>query len=280
LNAPIDQKVAWDLVRAVPPVEASGRWDASRPLTDAAREILDLYLPLQVPARLVIAQMGQSLDGRIATESGHSQFVTGPADIRRLHRVRALVDAVVVGAETVAVDDPRLTVRECSGDDPVRVILDPDGRVDPCSEIFAPGTGRTVAVRRARDGGTPGLSVPAGAGVDPAGRTGPGATGSAVDELIELPVTGPRGFDPQAVLAALEEQGIQRVLVEGGGITVSRFLQAGALDRLHITVAPVLFGSGRPALTLDPIETIDQALRPRCRVFALGDDLLYDLELR
>jgi riboflavin biosynthesis pyrimidine reductase len=70
------------------------------------------------------------------------------------------------------------------------------------------------------------------------------------------------------------------VLVEGGGITVSRFLAAGVVDRLHVTVAPLLIGSGRPALTLEPIDTLRQALRPRCRHFHLGDDILFDLDLR
>ena len=69
---------------------------------DAARDLIDLYLPLQISPDLVIGQIGQSLDGRIATADGHSHYVTGPADIRRLHRLRALVDAVVVGAGTGA----------------------------------------------------------------------------------------------------------------------------------------------------------------------------------
>ena len=113
VSTPIDGRTAWNLVRAVPPgltgqdssvrvhddhrsdvwlqVHRSGRWEASTPVTDDARDVLALYLPLQVQADLVVAQIGQSLDGRIATESGHSQYVTGPADIRRLHRLRALV---------------------------------------------------------------------------------------------------------------------------------------------------------------------------------------------
>ena len=69
------------------------------------------------------------------------------------------------------------------------------------------------------------------------------------------------------------------ILVEGGGVTVSRFLEAGLLDRLHLTVAPILMGSGRRGITLPPIETLDQALRPPCRHFSLGDDLLFDMDL-
>ena len=81
-------------------------------------------------------------------------------------------------------------------------------------------------------------------------------------------------------MGALRAEGLGRILVEGGGLTVSRFLQAGALDRLHLTVAPLLIGSGRPSLTLDPIATLDQALRPPCRHFRLGADILFDLDLR
>ena len=82
------------------------------------------------------------------------------------------------------------------------------------------------------------------------------------------------------VLEALRARGLRRILVEGGGVTVSRFLQAGALTRLHVTVAPMLIGSGRHALTLPPIASLDQALRPRCHLFHLGDDVLFDLDLR
>ena len=139
MSSPLDEQTAWNLVRAVPlalagqdsarvrhdsrpdvwlQVHASGRWETSAELTHEAHDVLELYVPLQLRADLVIAQLGQSLDGRIATESGHSHYVTGQADIRRLHRLRALVDAVVVGASTVAADNPRLTVRQVEGENP------------------------------------------------------------------------------------------------------------------------------------------------------------------
>jgi riboflavin biosynthesis pyrimidine reductase len=88
------------------------------------------------------------------------------------------------------------------------------------------------------------------------------------------------GFDPRLVLDVLRSLGYRRVLVEGGGVTVSRFLHAGVVDRLHVTVAPMLIGSGRPALTLPPIDSLELALRPGCRFFRLGDDMLFDLDLR
>ncbi len=280
MSTPIDEHTAWQLVRAVRPsltgeagptrihhhprqkvwlqVHPSGTWEASGPFTPEAHDVFELYLPLQLRPDLIIAQWGQSLDGRIATQSGHSHYVTGPADIHRLHRLRALVDAVVVGCGTVSADNPRLTVRLAEGTNPARVILDPEGRLDRGHHVFTDGAARTLVIHRAA----------------------PGVERSSVSgDVVSMPMAGADGFDPRMVMQVLREQGYRRVLVEGGGITVSRFLKAGVVDRLHVTVAPLLIGSGRPSLTLEPIESLDQALRPVCRHFRLGDDILFDLDL-
>ena len=254
-------------------VYPSGAWETTAALTGEARQVLDLYLPLQLRPDLVIAQAGQSLDGRIATASGHSHYVTGNEDIRRLHRLRALVDAVIVGAGTVAADDPRLTVREAAGENPVRVVIDPNDRLDRSRRVFCDGAAPTVVVRR-RPGGRPGTPPAVPCADVPETPTPRGET------VIDLPA-GPSGaIDPVAVLAALREHGYRRFLIEGGGVTVSRFLDAGTVDRLHVAVAPLIIGSGRPAFTLAPIAALDEAIRPACRVFRLGDDVLFDLDLR
>ncbi|AGA33459.1 Diaminohydroxyphosphoribosylaminopyrimidine deaminase / 5-amino-6-(5-phosphoribosylamino)uracil reductase [Thioalkalivibrio nitratireducens DSM 14787] len=219
-----------------------------------------IYLPLASCETLAIAQLGQTLDGYIATRTGHSRYVTGPEDIRHLHRLRALVDAVVVGAGTIAADDPLLTVRKVVGPSPVRVILDPSGRVDPRARVFRNAEARTLWLRSARRA----PSVPAPPSV----------------ETVALEEREEDGFAPADILRLLAERGLPRVLIEGGGITVSRFLAAGVLDRLHVTVAPVVLGSGRASLTLPPVDRLDQALRPRCRYFPLGNDMLFDLDLR
>ncbi|EPC02679.1 hypothetical protein L861_10060 [Litchfieldella anticariensis FP35 = DSM 16096] len=240
-------------------VERGGIWHAEAPLPDEARDLLDCLLPLVAhDAPLAIAQLGQSLDGRIATVSGHSQYVNGLAGRVHLHRLRALVDAVVVGAGTVIADNPKLSVRHVNGHQPQRVVIDPSGRVPAASHVFQVAEAPTLHV--------------IGEGVLPSGPMGKHVTRLTMTQTEN-------GIEPHAILERLARLGLKRVLIEGGGKTVSRFLEAGALQRLHLLVAPLLIGSGRPGLELPPILTLDQALRPAWRHFDCGDDILFDLDL-
>jgi riboflavin biosynthesis pyrimidine reductase len=82
------------------------------------------------------------------------------------------------------------------------------------------------------------------------------------------------------LLRALRERGCRRIFVEGGGVTVSAFLEADLLDRLHMAIAPLIIGDGRPAIRLRPRATLSECHRPRYRVFRMGGDVLFDCELR
>ena len=240
-------------------IDAGGAWRCATALAADTAELLDLFLPLVAQAGpWVVAQLGQSLDGRIATESGASHYINAIEARTHLHRLRAVVDAVVVGVGTVNADDPQLTVRHVPGANPLRVVLDPRRRAVALARVF-------------NDGAAPTLHVVAEDGE---------VSGGAGDVRCCVLPSAAGGFEPAAVLGWLHEAGYRRVLVEGGGVTVSRFLQAGALDRLHVMVAPMLIGSGRPGLVLPPIETLDEAIRPASRCFACGVDTLFDLDLR
>ena len=231
---------------------------AGKPGSREVELLFDLYLPLCVgPGRdeLTIAHLAQSLDGRIATVSGRSQFITGTEDLLHAHRLRALCDAVLVGRRTVYEDDPQLTTRLCPGPNPVRVVVDPSRRLPANRKVFQNGTSPTLLVCTA-DAAKNGT------------HQGKAEIVAIESDNGELPV--------EAILAELRRRGLRRIYVEGGGITVSRFVGARALQRLQVTVAPTVFGSGRPLLILPEIADLSQALTLECRHFAIGPDLLFD----
>ena len=205
---------------------------------------------------LVLGRIAQSLDGRIATASGASRWISGPDDIAHTHRLRALFDAVVVGARTVRADDPRLTTRAVEGPSPVRIVIDPQRRLDAHFQVFQDGP-KTLL-----------LCAEDAPGPDRLGRA----------HVVRLPHTGDT-LCPDTILATLAARGLHRVFVEGGGVTVSRFLAAGALDRLHVTIAPLLLGDGVPAFRLPPPASLAEALRFDWTVHRLGADLLLDIPL-
>ena len=220
------------------------------------RRVWDLYAPLAgARSSFVLGQLGQSLDGRIATPTGHSHYVNGPQAVMHLHRLRALADAVVVGVGTVIVDDPRLTVRLVEGSNPARIVLDPSGRMPPDAQLLAADGVARIVIQDGRH------ELP------------PGVLGIGLK-------TRERLFDPRAIIAALGELGFRRLLIEGGGRTVSHFLAARALDRLHLSVAPLLIGSGPTGISLPDIDHLDDALRPTVELHRLDEDVLFDCALQ
>jgi len=204
----------------------------------------------------VIGQIGQSMDGRIATRSGHSKYINGPAALDHLHRLRAGVDAIVVGVGTVIADDPQLTVRRCAGDSPCAVIIDPNRRMPQDASLFR--LGQPLFIRRqgdARHDGEIGVASLSQDGSQVCGHDGINAG------LL----------DPRAIVDALAKRGYRRILVEGGSATLSHFVDHGVLDCLHMLIAPMIIGSGKPGLELQPIDHLDRALRPSVAFSKLSD---------
>lgn len=219
----------------------------------------DLFGPLRqgsVDDLVVVGQFGQSIDARIATESGDSKYINGADGLAHLHRLRALVDAVVVGVGTAVTDDPQLTVRRVEGPHPARIVVDPKGRLPPTARLLlADGTRRLVITsEQAR------AAFPSGV------------------EVVRL--AAPAGhIAPADILRALAERGLRRILIEGGADTVSRFLAAGCLDRLHVVIAPIIIGAGPSSVRLPPVATMAEVRRAPLRAHILGDEVLLDCDL-
>lgn len=250
-------EIAWHAGRGWMP---AGPWPA------AAAERFVLFKPLldvapgDVP--WLIAQLGQSLDGCVATHTGDSNVVTGNHNLDHLHRLRALCDAVIVGAGTAAADNPRLTTRRVPGDNPVRVVIDPALGLSPRLGVFTDGAAPTLWLYDER-------------------HHARAQSRSSPATLLAVPgLGGSNGeVDAAAVTNALARRGLQLLFVEGGGATVSAFVRQKQLHRLHLAIAPVLVGHGRPGLRGPLATTMADALRPPARVCAMGDDVLWDIEL-
>lgn len=219
----------------------------------------EIFGPLRGPAAdglVVVGQIGQSLDGRVATSSGHSHYINGPSGLAHLHRLRAIVDAVVVGVGTAFADDPQLTVRRVPGPNPARVVIDPRGRLPASARMFAQDGVRRLVIT----------------------ASGTQSMLPAEIEIVRLQASQ-QGIASADILSALSDRGLRRILIEGGAETVSRFLAAGCLDRLHIVVAPIIIGTGRPSFNLAPVERVQDALRAPMRVHQLDGEVLFDCDL-
>ncbi len=235
-----------------------GARDPGQSLTEMA-SAYDPYRPiLDAPPHrpFVVAQLGQSLDGRIATASGESRYINGPGALDHLHRLRAICDAVVAGVGTVIADDPLLTVRRVEGRNPARVVIDPSGRIPPAARCLAPDGSRRIVVTAGE------AEVPAGV------------------EVITVPLTNAK-MSCKVILSELFNRGLRRVLIEGGASTVSAFISADAVDRLHVLVAPLILGSGKIGIELPNILRLADAPRPEVQTYRLGGgDVLFDCDMR
>lgn len=219
---------------------------------------LSLYKPIALRTGVfVMAQVGQSLDGRVATPTGDAQDVSGCDGIAHLHRCRALVDAVIVGVGTVVADNPSLSVRAVAGKSPVRVVIDCNGRMPEKAKMLHDG-GMPVLVMRADDA--------------------PDSRGSY--EIIRLPRQANGWLSPRDILDALAKRGLASILVEGGAVTISRFVDAQVIDRLHVSVAPIIIGSGPSGIRFSPIDRLSEARRPEVQVYNIGTDIVFDCNFR
>lgn len=198
----------------------------------------------------VTLKLATSLDGRIATASGESRWITGAAARLEGHRLRAAHDAILVGVETVLADDPELTVRlpGRSVDQPLRVVLDSRLRTPPAAKVASGSDSLILTVAE------------------------PSPIGVAVVERVEADGDRPSAA---ASLAALRRRGVSSVLIEGGGRVAASFLRAGLVDRLEWFRAPILLGSeGRPCVAALALAKLADAPKfRRLSVEALGDDL-------
>ncbi len=206
---------------------------------------------------MITLKLATSLDGRIATGSGESRWITGASAREQVHRLRAAHDAVVVGVETALADDPELTVRLAgyNGRQPARVVLDSRQRLRPeCKLVAAAREVPTYVVT----------------------TTSPEAHLTAAGvRVLQVRAVGEDRPELKTVVAALAAEGLARLFVEGGGQVAASFLRCGLVDALEWFRAPVVIGGeGRPGVGALAIAALASAPHfRRVEVRELGPDL-------
>jgi diaminohydroxyphosphoribosylaminopyrimidine deaminase/5-amino-6-(5-phosphoribosylamino)uracil reductase len=227
-------------------------------LEEKARKLNEAYAKFikeRVP--FVILKMAQSLDGKIATKSGESKWITGEKARRFVHKLRSECDAVLVGANTVLLDNPSLTAHGM-GRDPKRIVLDGKGRVPPEAEVFRSGVERFVFTT----------------------KFSPSNWRKALEERgVGVIVSEGEEVDIKGLLEELGKRGIASLLVEGGGETAGAFLEAGMVDKILFFVAPIIIG-GREAKTSvegKGCQNLQEAVKLNyLNIRKLGNDILIE----
>ena len=235
---------------------------------EAAEINAGFFCRLRTRRPLVTLKLATSLDGRIATGSGESQWITGPPARERAHALRAAHDAIMVGTGTVLADDPQLTCRlpGLAHRSPVRVVVDRHLRIPPTTRLISDARAVPVWV----------LTLPS---ADPERRQAFLRAGATV---IDIDPSPDGNGSLAAALAALGERGITRLLVEGGGHLAAAFARAGLIDRLVWVHAPMLIGGdGIPAIAEVGLEVLSKAPSfTRLSTETVGDDVLTVFRVR
>lgn len=209
----------------------------------------------------VTVKFAQTLDGRIATASGSSRWISSAESLKLAHKFRSQHDAVLVGAGTVVKDNPELTVRLVKGRQPLRVVLDSNLKIPPDVAVFKDqAKARTLVATTAWD----------------AQKTLAERRALGVEVLI-VPPDANGQVDLKALLKTLGERDISSVLVEGGAETITSFLRLGLADKVIAIIAPKILGKGTDTIGELNITDVSQALKLSfTRIYRSGEDIVVE----
>ena len=216
------------------------------------QSILNILLPiLRKNKKLVIAQIGQSIDGRIALNNGNSHYINNPKSIIYLHCLRSISDAIIVGSNTIKKDNPLLTTRKIKGTNPKRIIIDGSLSLNNKYKIFNDGNENIIFTKSNKN-----IRL----------------NNSTIIRLKEKNFT--KNFITQ-----IKKLKYKYILVEGGSKTISELINNKYIDILQFMIAPILIGSGINSLNLKEISNLNKAIRPKHNFNELENEIIVNLFL-
>ena len=216
------------------------------------QSILNILLPiLRKNKKLVIAQIGQSIDGRIALNNGNSHYINNPKSIIYLHCLRSISDAIIVGSNTIKKDDPLLTTRKIKGANPKRIIIDGSLSLNNKYKIFNDGNENIIFTKSNKN-----IKL----------------NNSTIIRLKEKNFT-------KNLITQIKKLKYKNILVEGGSKTISELINNKYIDILQFMIAPILIGSGINSLNLKEISNLNKAIRPKHNFNELENEIIVNLFL-
>ena len=216
------------------------------------QSILNILVPiLRKNKKLVIAQIGQSIDGRIALNNGNSHYINNPKSIIYLHCLRSISDAIIVGSNTIKKDDPLLTTRKIKGTNPKRIIIDGSLSLNNKYKIFNDGNENIIFTKSNKN-----IRL----------------NNSKIIRLKEKNFT-------KNLITQIKKLKYKNILVEGGSKTISELINNKYIDILQFMIAPILIGSGINSLNLKEISNLNKAIRPKHNFNELENEIIVNLFL-
>lgn len=233
----------------------------------AVKDALMIYAPLAIAQWLeqdlpfVLVHMAQTLDGKVCTNSGTSKWIGNDQNLIHAHRVRALVDGVLVGANTARTEKPSLNVRHVSGPNPARIILcSSSASLDDLPDISDMQNFLLCNAKNKHDVHVESLNL------------------GHVKALWFDEISSHEGMS--ACLGQLKTEGVHSILVEGGPTTIKTFMQSSTINWLQLHIAPMVFGSGHAFVDLPEISDVNQAsLLSNVHYAQMGDAIMVTGEL-
>ena len=216
------------------------------------KSILSILVPiLRKNKKLVIAQIGQSIDGRIALNNGNSHYINNPKSIIYLHCLRSISDAIIVGSNTIKKDNPLLTTRKIRGSNPKRIIIDGSLSLNNKYKIFNDGNENIIFTKSNKN-----IRL----------------NNSTIIRLKEKNFT-------KNLITQIKKLKYKNILVEGGSKTISELINNKYIDIVQFMIAPILIGSGISSLNLKEISNLDKAIRPKYNFNKLENEIIINLFL-
>ena len=222
-------------------------------VNDKIKELFDIFLPIILNNKnpYIIGHLAQTLDGFIATHSGESKYISCKANIEHIHRIRAISDVILVGANTVLYDNPMLTTRLVKGNNPMRLILDPKNKIKGTEKVFKNPDNNSFKI----------------------------VSNKTKEKKNSFYISASKnGFKSNNLISLFKKLNKRIIFVEGGGYTISNFYKNGILNRLHLCISPVVVGDGKNSFLIEKKKFIKDFKRHKIQYFKMEKDILCDIE--